>query len=68
MPSYFSKMNSNEKQLFNDLFNNPLNKYVENVRKLQPTGQFMEEKLTKICISLSNVQDNFLDEMDMKYF
>ena len=68
MPSYFSKMNSNEKQLFNDLFNNPLNKYVENVRKLQPTGQFMELQLIKICISLSDTQDKFLDEMDMKYF
>ena len=65
---YFSKLTKPEKALFVELFDNPLNKYVENIRKMEPTGLFLEEELSKMSISLSNAQDRFLDNLDMKYF
>lgn len=61
-------MTIEEQNLFMCLFDNPLNKYVENIRQLQPGGLFMESRLIKTCIALSDAQDKFLDEMDMKYF
>ena len=68
IPQYFSKLTKPEKALFVELFDNPLNKYVENIRKLQPTGLYLEEKLAKMSISLSDTQDRFLDDLDAKYF
>ena len=68
IPQYFSKLTKPEKALFVELFDNPLNKYVENIRKMEPTGLFLEEELSKMSISLSNAQDRFLDNLDMKYF
>ena len=67
MPQYYSKLTKPEKQLFIELFDNPLNKYVENIRKLEPSGLFLEESLAKLSIRLSDTQDRFLDKLDMKY-
>jgi len=68
IPQYYSKLTRSEKLLFVDLFDNSLNKYVEAIRKMEPDGLFLEDSLAKMSIQLSNLQDRFLDKLDMKYF
>lgn len=67
IPQYFSKLSRSEKVLFVDLFDNPLNKYVENFRKTEPTGLLLEDALAKLSIELSDAQDRLLDKLDLKY-
>ena len=65
LPNYYNRMTLKERIIFKVLFDDPNNHIVESVRNLEAYG--LTDNQINLCIKIADIQDRFLDKLDMKY-
>ena len=65
LPSYYNRISLKERVIFKVLFDDPNNHIVESVRNLESCG--LSDHQVHLAIKIADIQDRFLDKLDMKY-